>query len=507
MYIDLFLDWSNDNKIRLYLFKQIAIQSINSNKILSQAIKLMPIDKVVNDVSILCKDELVLGNQSEHSIRHELNKLVKIYRKNCSRTANRKKAKSKVDKNPSRTKNILITACGIRKRDELNARYRCQRRKKKEESTAPSYIPKSPKNHNEGITSLEQMALVCLSHGGHNLNDYDWGIENITDNERLLRQDKYRNWCSRLRTRRKKRKPLNIVNIRQFNLTDRIQRTAIIAISKFEHAMRNVTTCVCRSCMEWKMLDSHVSKFVCADCRKNRHNKKYFLQNNLQPIWFDNNGTVQWHVPSELNELSLQEELLIQKSAPYIPVIHLYNGSLGLKGHCVVFERESNGDICKLPRTKSDTVCFNRQYGTKESGKDQRQMPLVVRRKKVMDALHVLKTIHKCYDDIFIGEMPKNETDGKHLKLDQSIRDSDRSINQSHCHDAPTSEITYSAVAVAPPIIPRDDSKVSFVNKLKQCAKDKKVKIPILDFPPTKEEPLRYVEYKILLNTINLVDS
>ena len=188
-------------------------------------------------------------------------------------------------------------------------------------------------------------------------------------------------------------------------------------------------------------------------------------------------------------------------------MIHLYNGSLGLKGHCVVFKRESNSDICKLPRTKSDTVCFNRQYDTKENGNVQRQMPLVVRRKQVMDALHVLKTIHKCYDDIFIGEMPKDETDGKHLKLDQSIRDSDRSINQSHCHDAPTSEITYSAVAVAPPIIPRDDSKVSFVNKLKQCAKDKKVKIPILDFPPTKEEPLRYVEYKILLNTINLVDS
>ena len=94
MYIDLFLDWSNDNKIRLYLFKQIAIQSINSNKILSQAIKLMPIDKVVNDVSILCKDELVLGNQSEHSIRHELKKLVNYFRYN----AYQKKAKSKVDK-------------------------------------------------------------------------------------------------------------------------------------------------------------------------------------------------------------------------------------------------------------------------------------------------------------------------------------------------------------------------------------------------------------------------
>ena len=76
MNIDLFLDWSNNNEIRFYLSKQIAIQSINSKFILSQAIKLMPIDKVVNDVSILCKDEFVLGNQSEHSVRHEFKNCV-----------------------------------------------------------------------------------------------------------------------------------------------------------------------------------------------------------------------------------------------------------------------------------------------------------------------------------------------------------------------------------------------------------------------------------------------
>ena len=109
------------------------------------------------------------------------------------------------------------------------------------------------------------------------------------------------------------------------------------------------------------MLDSPVDKFVCSNCKKDKRHKNYFLQKNLQPVWFDTNGSVQWMVPMQLRGLSLQEELLIQKSAPYIPVIHLYNGSLGLKGHCVVFECESNGDICKLPRAESDTVCFNRQ--------------------------------------------------------------------------------------------------------------------------------------------------
>jgi len=42
----------------------------------------MPLDRVVNDVKILCKGGFVLGNQSEHDVRNKLKKLVKALRKN-----------------------------------------------------------------------------------------------------------------------------------------------------------------------------------------------------------------------------------------------------------------------------------------------------------------------------------------------------------------------------------------------------------------------------------------
>ena len=121
-------------------------------------------------------------------------------------------------------------------------------------------------------------------------------------------------------------------------------------------------------------------------------------------------------------------------------------------------------------------------------------MPLVVRRKNVMNALNVLKEIHSCYDDVCIDKMPSTPTKGKQLEINPSIRDSNRSINQSHCHDEPTSDIAYSAISATLPTVPRDNSKVSFVDNLKKCAKETKAKVPILDFPPTKEEPLRYVK-------------
>ena len=137
MYIDLFLDWLDDNKIRFYLSKQISIQSINKKRIFSQAIKLMPMEKVVNDVRVLCKDKFVLEDESEHNVRQKLSKLVKVFRRDHERS---KKKKAKVDKNLSRTKNILVTPCGLRHRDLTNAMQRRQRRKKREQLTAPVWF-------------------------------------------------------------------------------------------------------------------------------------------------------------------------------------------------------------------------------------------------------------------------------------------------------------------------------------------------------------------------------
>ena len=88
----------------------------------------MPMEKVVNDVRVLCKDKFVLEDESEHNVRQKLSKLVKVFRRDHERS---KKKKAKVDKNPSRTQNKLITLCGLRQRDITNARQQNQRRRKR----------------------------------------------------------------------------------------------------------------------------------------------------------------------------------------------------------------------------------------------------------------------------------------------------------------------------------------------------------------------------------------
>jgi hypothetical protein len=50
-----------------------------------------------------------------------------------------------------------------------------------------------------------------------------------------------------------------------------------------------------------------------------------------------------YHVPNELSGLREGEELLIQMVSPYVPFVHIKNGTLGIKGH-----------VCSFPQRVQD---------------------------------------------------------------------------------------------------------------------------------------------------------
>ena len=241
------------------------------------------------------------------------------------------------------------------------------------------------------------------------------------------------------------------------------------------------------------MLDYSTEDFICSKCKVDKRTKDFFLENNYQPIWRDENNCVRYSVPKQLKTLTLQEELVIQKNSPYIPVVHVHHGSLGLKGHCIMFERKSEGDVSKLPRCTSDTVCFMRQYGSKSSGKDQRQMSVKVNKAAVITSLKTLKKIHRSYTDINIEEPPENNKNSNVVMLDKSLCENERNVSSAYCHDDLTTDVTYLSVGANAPTVSSNRKKVDFVNSLKQCVKDNNASVSTFDFPPSKIEPLRYV--------------
>ena len=44
----------------------------------------------------------------------------------------------------------------------------------------------------------------------------------------------------------------------------------------------------------------------------------------MLPVWYDEEGNPQYHVPEELKNLTFGEKLLIQKNAVLIPVVHIW---------------------------------------------------------------------------------------------------------------------------------------------------------------------------------------
>ena len=107
--------------------------------------------------------------------------------------------------------------------------------------------------------------------------------------------------------------------------------------------------------------------------------KGYWLKNNLQPIWYERAGDgnfrldeagekiIRYDVPEVLSTLSMSEKLLIRRSAPFIPSLHISNGIYGIKGHCVSFPQDIS-DMCdELPRRRESIVTFVRQMGNKDT--------------------------------------------------------------------------------------------------------------------------------------------
>ena len=119
----------------------------------------------------------------------------------------------------------------------------------------------------------------------------------------------------------------------------------------------------------------------------------------MLPVWFDENHQVQYHVPQELQNLRLGEQLLIQRLSCFVPIVHIKHGIMGLHGNCVCF-RQDIVDICNiLPRTRANAIKIIRSYNNKDLVGIQNIDVFMIRKDIVLRALKWLKKFHKWYRD------------------------------------------------------------------------------------------------------------
>ena len=141
-----------------------------------------------------------------------------------------------------------------------------------------------------------------------------------------------------------------------------------------------------------------------------------------------------YSVPPELARLSLAEKLLIQKISPFVPLQHIRQGVMGLKGHVCAFEQDISGVCRDLPKLPSDiSIIRIIKEISVEIGNSKEKAVRVYRVNKnnVLSALRWLQKHSTEYRDINIMEENLDWIEGDEGILEPRVDISDINDNDN----------------------------------------------------------------------------
>ena len=124
---------------------------------------------------------------------------------------------------------------------------------------------------------------------------------------------------------------------------------------------------------------------ICTTCKAQKVTKEQKLFS--LPVWKDENGVVHYDLPQELKCLHEGEKLLIQKVAPYVPLLHLQDEQIASHGHMCSFKQDISSVCNILPRLPSDVHFVKVVKTYLGAGAEKTNKMFKIRRAEVLDAL------------------------------------------------------------------------------------------------------------------------
>jgi hypothetical protein len=112
--------------------------------------------------------------------------------------------------------------------------------------------------------------------------------------------------------------------------------------------------------------------------------------------------------------------MLIQRISPFVPLHHIKNGVMGLRGHVCAFEQDINEFICTLPRAVNDVSLIRvvKSLQAEIGSTVGTDRTYFIRKSKVLDALFWLKQHNPLYSDIVVDPTRLNWIDGEEAELE-----------------------------------------------------------------------------------------
>ena len=91
------------------------------------------------------------------------------------------------------------------------------------------------------------------------------------------------------------------------------------AIGNFEMACAALGHHYCISCHTVSINNEINKKGFCTRCILHR-DKDYYLKHKSLLVWYNENGTVRYNLPEQLEGLSQAKMMLIQRISPFVPL-------------------------------------------------------------------------------------------------------------------------------------------------------------------------------------------
>jgi len=170
----------------------------------------------------------------------------------------------------------------------------------------------------------------------------------------------------------------------------------------FEAKLQQMKLSHCIMCRQFR-LELQTINNVCSRCRSNKNKPFFSHENKALPTWIKDNK-VMYELPQELSHLTIAEKLLIQRVSPLVPVIHIKNGILGVRGHIVSFFQDISGIAKALPRLPSEVSMVKVIRDSRTRCGNQIKKAFMVDKRRVLSALLWLKKNNILYKDIDIDE-------------------------------------------------------------------------------------------------------
>ena len=198
------------------------------------------------------------------------------------------------------------------------------------------------------------------------------------------------------------------IDFSKFHIQEAATKNKLETFYRAECRMFRLEHMFCTNChqrrlthMEYNQKNVKKGCTMCESCRSD--SIKYSASNNALPVWKDTlTGKIYYHIPDELKDLTIGEKMLIQKASPVVPLVHIKNGTFGIKGHVCALPQHIDSICTELPRTKCQIVKVLKS-GMSKDGSIHTKL-FKIRKKKILDALHWLRKHSNVYKDIEILE-------------------------------------------------------------------------------------------------------